>query len=718
MPAVAENRDATRMRESRAKARELTIPDVLDKARRAACEADDEMWLRTYCPDVFYNPFTKYQTKTIQDCRESLLYATKKCKAAPRGDGKSSVVKYLALKYCLSRQVRFPLIIAATASKAKKSLDSLKRRLSGGCRVDHKMVCKPVTAMGEDYPFECSVAAYVDPWPSRARNVVANGQKSIHVEWGGGWIILPTWEDTEPLGPILFALGITSDELQGCNIYDQRPDFVMLDDLDSRDSLASEDGVIAGKIEEAIDKTVAGLGGQNRGLGQFMLCTITSRESAAFKYSDPQQKPAYSGERIAAIIRWPSECMVGDGKVTLGPLAQVYVELRQYGQSALDEDRKPVDVFGRKAYQHYLDNRAAIEDGIVLSNQHNYQRDILPDGTPTHVSAYQRCLDYIADFGMASFLTEHQNDPPDVDGIVESLITPKMIQKQVSGLPRGLIPDDCTVLTHSCDIGKLKGFNWVVRAWKQDGTGYVIDYGVMAVQGAKYGSDEGLDRAIYSAVLRRMDEFHGAGYAFANGDTIRAPISTFDARWQTDAVLSAVAKAGMGVHGIVGLGKSAGCIQGTSFRDLTSETENRRSCGTTGAYEELHVGAYGNLWVIHAHADRWKGFEHDRWLTAQDKPGCMFLFGEPSPTGDRLSLDERSHEEYAKQICAEVEVEVDYKRKWVARGKENDYFDASWHSCCAAAIKGIRVLTAAPPAVLRRSAVINMGGNSNRQARW
>src|SRR5690606_27275827 len=97
-------------------------------------------------------------------------------------------------------------------------------------------------------------------------------------------------------------LGITSDELQGCNVYDQRPDFVILDDLDSRDSLAAEDGLIAAKIEEAIDKTIAGLGGQSRRLGQFMICTITSRDSAAFKYSDPAVKPSYSGERIAAII--------------------------------------------------------------------------------------------------------------------------------------------------------------------------------------------------------------------------------------------------------------------------------------------------------------------------------------------------------------------------------------------------------------------------------
>ena len=59
-------------------------------------------------------------------------------------------------------------------------------------------------------------------------------------------------------------------------MYDVRPDFVMLDDLDSRDSLSAEHGVIASKIEETLGKTVAGLGGPNRQLGRVFICTITS----------------------------------------------------------------------------------------------------------------------------------------------------------------------------------------------------------------------------------------------------------------------------------------------------------------------------------------------------------------------------------------------------------------------------------------------------------
>lgn len=675
------NNDAERKASSRAKSRDLLIPDVHDPDRRAAAESDDVRWLTTYCADVFYNPFTPHQTKIIADCGEALRYGTQKCKAAPRGDGKSSIVKYLALKYALTRQVNFPLIIAATSSKAKKILGSLKRRLAS----------RGQSPLAEDYPLECHVARYVDPWPSRARNVTANGQRSIHVEWGADSLILPTWEDEEPLGPIILSLGITSDDLQGCNIYDQRPDFVMLDDLDSRDSLAAEDGVVAGKIEEAIDKTVAGLGGQSRRLGQFMLCTITSREAAAYKYSDPKQKPAWSGERIAAIQEWPTERALWD----------TYIELRKSGKNTLDEEGQPLDVFGREAHQLYLDNREAMDAGSVLANPHNFEADLLPDGSQKQISALQRCFDYIADNGMESFQTEHQNDPPEDTGPVESGITPQLVQRKVNGFEKAVIPPNCTVLTHTCDVGKTKGFHWVVRAWEPNGTGYTIDYHVMDVIGTIWGSDEGLDAAIFAAVLRRMEEFKDAQYTKADGSTIDDPITLFDCRYRTDAVNLAIEKTGIGVYGYMGIGRSAGCVPGT-FKDIAATSTTRRKLNCAGAYLERR----GKHWTVMGNADHWKAYEHDRWMTPPDKPGCLTLWGEHSD-GAKMSPDQQRHGVYAQHICAEVEIEEEHKgvmrRVWRPKARENDWLDASYMSCVAAAMKGIRLLTAAPKTTQRIS---------------
>lgn len=688
MPAIADARsqDAARKAEERAAARELKIPKVKSRKRREAAEADDCLWLQTYCADVFYNPFTPHQIKIIQDCGEALRYGTQKCKAAPRGDGKTSIVKYLALKYALTRKVRFPLIVSATAAKSKKTINSLKRRLASGMiHSRHDNSFKPTSPLGQDYPLECAVAAYVDPWPSRARNVTANGGRTIHVEWGGDSFIIPTWEDKEPLGPIVLALGITSDELQGCNVYDQRPDFVMLDDLDSRDSLAAEDGVIAEKIEEAIDKTVAGLGGQSRRLGQFMLCTITSRDSAAFKYSDPAQKPAYSGERIPAIVQWPER----------KDLWQTYIEFRQWGQGTLNEDGRPVDVFGRKAHELVAENFEEMHRGAVLSNPYNFQRDLLPDGTPTHLSALQRCYDYIADKGMPSFLTEHQNDPPEDEGATESGINVRAVQTQTSGLEQGAVPDGAVAIVQGVDVGKW-WLHWVVRAFLADGTGYVIDYGRQNVYGTKHGSEDGLDRAIKREVLRRIQDFKEQPY------WNREALTLVDSGYRTEAVYAACLEAGLGVMPIKGIGTSAGVAERGRFSDVMKRTRDKQPVCDGVYFSVIREPGLPSFKLVCASADQWKAWEHDRWMTARDKPGCMFLYGEKSADPRTMNSDQREHGHYAHHICAEVEVEDVVKggivRKWVAKNKENHWLDASYYADVAAAIKGVRVLGAAKAA--------------------
>lgn len=675
--------DADRKREERAKARELTIPDVANPERRRACEADDVLWLRTYCPDVFYNPFTPHQMRIIADCGEALRYGTSKCKAAPRGDGKSSIVKYLAEKYALTRMVRFPLIIAATSKKAGDTLDSVKRHMASGGRYDKKtMTFIPTTPLGEDYPLECAVAAYVNPWPSRARNVLANDGQEVHVEWGPEHIIFPTWSDREPLGPIMMALGITSDNIQGCNIYDQRPDFVMLDDLDSRDSLAAEEGVIARKIEDAIEKTIGGLAGQSRKLGQFYLCTITSRDAAAYKYSDPLQKPAWSGERIPAVIQWPTNSTLWDQ----------YQNIRRLGQSTRGEDGRPVDPLGRNAHRFYEENRPAMDEGAELANPYNFISAPLEDGTPTHLSALQKCYDFIADKGMDSFLTEYQNDPPEAEDLGDTSLTPLQIQRKVNGLDRGIVPRQCHLLTIGVDVRKTE-LHWVARAWEPNATGHTVHYGIHDVRGTIRGSDEGLDVAIHKAILELVEKIRRNPFCKEDGEIIDASLVLIDAGYRTDAVYGACHQAGAGVMPVMGFGKSSGCTQ-ANFAEAQRATIDKRPG------DGWFLSRKGKVWLVCADADRWKAWEHDRWLTDAGKPGSMMIWGRASDDPQRLSDDESAHHSYAHHILSESEIEEQHKgmlrRRWKSKRRQNHWLDASYYASVAMSIRGVRLEESAP----------------------
>lgn len=682
-------KDAARKRNERQAANDLEIPAVKNPDRRAECEADDKLWLRTYKPDVFYNPFSGYHERIIEDCALTLQYGLQKCKAAERGGGKSSIIKYLALKYALTRKVRFPLIIAATGDKAKKTLDSVQKGLAS--RISSPLI--------EDYPLECLVARYVDPSPVRARNVTANKLKPISVEWGAKWFTIPTWAEQESLGPIFLSLGWTSDDLQGCNILDQRPDFVMLDDLDSRDSLAAEDGGIAEKIEQVIDKTVAGMGGQSRGCGKFMLCTITSRTSAAFKYSDPKVKASWSGERVKAIEKWPDN----------PELWREYIELRQWGQTTFDDGGRPVDEFGRKAHEHYLAHREEMDAGAILANPYNYERQLLPDSTQKQVSALQRCYDFIADHGMEAFLTEFQQEPPQDETVTESALTPAIIIKRVNGYDRRVVPDGCSLLTQGMDA-KKQALHWVVRAWEVKAVddhrkdsisylvaGHTIDYGVQEVTGTMYGSDEGVAEAVRAAVKARMEAARVTEYKSESGELFNVDLTCIDARWKTDAIYSACLEIGTGIMPVMGCGKSSGCTR-THFTPIQKSSVDRRPGDNWYQARERIGDTNVYIWVTLLNADFWKQWEHDRWLTAVGKPGAMQIFGIPHERKERLSADQSGHHSYSRHICNEKEVERVrngvMKRVWEAKGP-NHWLDASAYCDLAANLRGVRLATAA-----------------------
>ena len=231
------------------------------------------------------------------------------------------------LNTCSPESALFALYVGASDGKADQSERSIKRRLQLGCR-ERNRIYEATNKLGEDYPFECSVASYVSRAPSRAANVTTDGGVQIHVQWAGDQLILPSIEDPDAdagkawerwmiqpgkMGAILLACGITGSLLQGANVLDMRPHFVVLDDLDKRDSLAAdrkkttttETGTVVAKIEDIIEKTIAGMKGQGQKMGQVMLCTVTARRSIAFMYTDPEQKPSWAGQRFKMIKKHP-----------------------------------------------------------------------------------------------------------------------------------------------------------------------------------------------------------------------------------------------------------------------------------------------------------------------------------------------------------------------------------------------------------------------------
>lgn len=452
--------DAQRKADARAAKRDQKPPEIEDLSRRLEKESDDCEWLRYYLPHVFYNPFTPDQIQTVEEAAQTLAYGTFKCRAVKRGGGKSTILRYLMLKYALQRKIAFALLLCATREKSMDAIEAVKRQLR----------CNQTAPLHRDYPMECHLARYVGKWPSKANNLTVRG-KDVHMEWFADQIILPTFADeSNSVGPIIRTMGIESDGLQGCNVYDIRPDWVLLDDLDSRTSIASVDGVMAQKIESIIDHNVAGLRGPGKRMGVFYNCTVPSKNSVAYRYSDPSVKPSFSGVRVPAIKAWPERKDMWDK----------YVELRIKGKKTPGEDGLPIDPFAREAHRFYEANKQQMDAGAILSDEFDYRSDILQDGSQEQISALQKCYDYIADWGIDSFMTEYQQDPPDDAEQEGTQITQQIVAKRISGLEHRELPHDEAKLVAFMDVGDRVCY-FTESAWYGKAIGSITDYGTFDV---------------------------------------------------------------------------------------------------------------------------------------------------------------------------------------------------------------------------------------------
>lgn len=663
-------RDAERKRLARRSDRDLTIPKIANPGRRRRCEKNIFLWLRTYFPDAFYQDFTEQQRSMVSDILFAAKYGGDKAVAAPRSDGKTTIAECVILFCVITGLLKFPLIAAATGPDAARILDHMKGHLE---RND---------TLAADYPEVCFPIRALEGAPQRAGSQTVGGKRTW-LEWKQDYVVLPTVrtgrKPSRASGAVIMTRGLDA-AIRGVRVGVVRPDFVLVDDPETRESVKSEEQTKTRRL--TIEQDLAGLGGGDKQLARVILTTIMRRTTEeggptiSFEYTDPKQKPSWQGSRFKLLLKESER----------PDLVDEYLMRREADFAAGDKH-------ARKSHAWYIENRELIELGAEVSNPSRFNSKRLPDGSQAEVSAIQRCYNIIADRGLEHFQTEYQNDPPVESGPIESGITASRIQRQLSGYPRKIVPQDCRVVVQGIDVGKVL-LHWVVRAWRPDGTGFTIDRDTTPVHGTVIGSDDGLDIAIIRAIKQRMAEIEAEPYRKPDGEIVPVALTLIDCGYRTAAIYQACREFGRILIPAMGFGKSAGCTQANFSRD--QKPSDSKYVGDGWTLVEVDRINWPGIWRANMEADKWKAWEHDRWMTDPAKPGCMFLYGDSSDDPRRLSSDERDHMTYAKQIVAEIEIEEVHKgvlrRRWHSKSDKNHFLDASYMCDVAANMKGIRLL--------------------------
>ena len=638
---TAHDKDIVRKRQERSEAARIEIPECKNPKRREACLADPERFLRTYFEDRYRLAFEKDHHHIIASVVSIAEKGGREAIAAPRGRGKSETVKGMLCYVALKGLSRFMLPIAATTALGERLYQDFKRKLATN------------ELLLEDFPEVCWPVRCLEGAPQRAAKQHVDGELT-KIVWTGDYISLPHVPGS-PYGGVKMSYYGLDAAFRGVNIDGDRPDFILIDDPETKESAKSQ--LQIDDRESILDRDIAGLVSQDGHMGIVVLTTVQNCYCLSSKLTDPKIKPAFNGKRFGLIESWPTNLEMWDE----------YISTRRANQETGDK-------YGLGAVGYYLANREAMDAGVVMLTSHVNQ--IEDDaGNPTIHSAIQQAYNKIADTNLAAFKTEYQNDPdpqeePDTVGL-----TAGKVASRISGFLQGTMPTETEHITVGLDIGKYYS-HWAKVAWHGNAIGHVIDYGVMETPGMATATDS---KAVMAALLPALLQWR----TDINADG-KLDFSLVDAGDYTDAVYEFVRQVG-----------------GNPFAASKGWDAGRFRIGKEAPDRRPFIEAYASklqterLWLYNINTEHWKQWVHERFATAtfdeneRFNDGSLSLFAAP---GDR-----KRHLSFSHHIVAEERREIftpgkGLVRKWVTLSKNNHYLDALALACAAAGCLGVRIV--------------------------
>ena len=626
------------------------LPEVVDPDRKARCKSSFRGFCETYFPQTFNLPWSNDHLKVIAKIEQAVLHGGLFAMAMPRGSGKTSLCECACIWAILIGAREFVCLIGSDEDHAASMLDSIKTEFE----------CNELLL--EDYPEAVYPVHCLEGIHNRAKGQTFREQRT-RIGWTADHIVLPTIPDSACSGAIIRVAGLTG-RIRGMkykrpNGEAIRPSLVFLDDPQTDQSARSPSQCAV--RERILAGAILGLAGPGRKIAGLLTGTIVRDGDMVHRILDRDEHPQWQGERTKMVYVFPAN----------EKLWTQYAELRA------DSLRNDGD--GHEATEFYDQHREAMDEGAVIAWPARHNADEL--------SAVQHAMNLkLQDEG--AFFAEYQNEPLPEDEPDEDLLTADEIAAKINNLPRELIPIGCNHVTMFIDVqGKM--LFYVVAAWEDDFTGYVVDYGSFPDQKREYYTlrdarrtltgvtgNTGLEAAIYAGLETLTNDYLSREWKRDDGAMVRIDRCMIDANWgnSTDVVYQFCRQSS---HASILL-PSHGRYVGASSIPFSEYKKKRGE--RVGHYWRI-PNVKGKRAVRHVVFDTnyWKSFCQTRLASPMGDPGCLSLFGS-KPERHRLLAD---------HLTAEFRVRTEGRGRSVDEWKlRPEVVDNHWLDClvgCAVA---------------------------------
>jgi len=648
------------------------LPDVVNAARKEKAASDFRFFCDSYFPLTFHLPWSPDHLKVITKIEQAVLRGGLFAMAMPRGSGKTTICECACIWAVLYGHREFVCLIGSDEGHAMDMLDSIKMELDGN---DLLLEDFPEVV----YPIQC-----LDGIANRCNGQLHKGQRT-HIGWTAREVVLPTMPGSVASGAIIKVAGITG-RIRGMKYkradgHTVRPTLVVLDDPQTDESArslsqcATRESVLAG--------AVLGLAGPGQKISGIMPCTVIRPADMADNILSRDKHPEWNGERTKMVYSFPAN----------EKLWQRYAEMR--GESMRQGNA------GEEATEFYRQNREAMDEGSIIAWPERFNHDEL--------SAIQHAMNLKLQ-DEAAFFAEYQNEPLPEETAEAEELTADQIAGKLNRMKRCEVSIGCNHLTMFIDVQASLLF-FVVAAWEDDFTGYVIDYGTFPDQKRSYFTLRdarltltvatkagGLEGAIYAGLETLTKDYLGREWRRDDGAMFRVERCLIDANWgsSTDIVYQFCRQS---AHAGIVL-PSHGRFVGASSQPFS---EYKRKPGDRVGLNWRMPNVQGKRAVRHAIYDTnyWKSFVYARLAVAMGDRGCLSLFGD-KPEQHRL-LSEHLTAEYRVKTEGRGRTVDEWKQR-PERG-DNHWFDCLVGCAVAASIQGVILPGTDGQAVAKRERV-------------